>query len=117
MDYASRRLELTSVVPLGRRTTCAQQSVCVKTGNRRRTPENRVFGTESQRFQTKRLKMAEASASKLTKQDQKQTKAWQWTETELKYYAIFLTDDRNDFGHKLNMHALKNRQTKLSLKT
>ena len=57
--------------------------------------------------------MAEASASRLTKQDQKQRKSRQWTETEVKYSAIVLTDDKNDFGYKLDRISLNNSVNKI----
>ena len=54
--------------------------------------------TESQRLYSKENKMADT---------RKQRKCRPWTETELKYFAIVLADEKNEFGYKLDTLALK----------
>ena len=58
--------------------------------------------TESQRLYFKENKMAGRSEG-----PSKQRKCRPWTETELKYFAIVLADEKNEFGYKLDTLALK----------
>ena len=37
----------------------------------------------------------------------KQQKSHQWTKTELKYFALVLVDEKNEFAHRLDTLALK----------
>ena len=48
-----------------------------------------------------------AAAEMCAKQTKKQGKSRTWTETELKYFAIVLTDEKYEYGHKLDSLALK----------
>lgn len=73
-------------------------SLCVKTGNGRITLRNETVSEKSQRLSAQENNMAESSAKERSRP---------WTETELKYFALVLADETNEYAYKLDTLALK----------
>ena len=73
-------------------------SLCVKTGNGRITLRNETVSEKSQRLSAQENNMAESSAKE---------RSQLCTETELKYFALVLADETNEFAYKLDTLALK----------
>jgi hypothetical protein len=54
-----------------------------------------------------------SAASSTVSTSKKQQKSRQWTETELKYFALVLVDEKNEFAYKLDTLALKKTANKI----
>ena len=73
-----------------------------KEGQQTDNAEIRASVTQSQHLHSKETKIADTSDGA-----RKQQKTRPWTETQLKNFAIILADEKNEFGYKLDMLALK----------
>ncbi|CAB4032015.1 Hypothetical predicted protein [Paramuricea clavata] len=54
-----------------------------------------------------------SAASPTVSTSKKQQKSRQWTETELKYFALVLVDEKNEFAYRLDTLALKKTASKI----
>ena len=76
-------------------TNVAKLMDCARLGQRSGTSQSNVVAAEV-----------------CAKQTKKQGKSHAWTETELKYFAVVLTDEKYEYGYKLDSLALKKSASK-----